>query len=111
VSGNVYNGWGYTSSISADPATIISGYFIKRGFVRVPEIKQATEKQTIVVNYSETGRRPNGLGSSLEVTIQLLSAETNEIICVVVGEGFGETEADDIHNAIDRCMVKVFSEE
>ena len=110
VSGGVYNGWGYTSSSSADPATIISGHFIKRGFIRVPEIKSATESQTIVVNYSETGRRPNGLGSSLEITIQLLSAKTNELICVVVGEGYGDTEADDIKNAIDRCMNKIFSE-
>lgn len=110
VSGGVYNGWGYTSSMSADPATIISGYFIKRGYVRVPSIKPEIENETIVVNYSETGRRPNGLGSSLEVTIQLLSAKTNQIICVAVGEGYGETEADDINDAINRCMTKIFSE-
>ncbi len=108
VSGGVYNGWGYTSSLSADPATIISGHFIKRGFIRVPSVKPEIESETIVVNYSETGRRPNGLGSSLEVTIQLLSAKTNQVICVAIGEGYGETEADDINNAIDRCMTEIF---
>ena len=114
VTGGTYGGqygiYASTSTHSINPSDLISGYFLKRGYTRLPELNPELADQTLIVNFGESGRRPVGLGYSIEVTIQLLSAKTNEIICVGVAEGKGETEADDVRIAINRCMDEIFSE-
>lgn len=96
-------------SKSTNPADVISGYLIKRGLVRLPEIKSELADKTMIINYGETGRRSTGLGGyTIEVTLQVLSAKTNEVVCVVIGEGQGETEADDIRIAINRCLEEMY---
>jgi hypothetical protein len=107
--GGQYGIYGSTSTHSINPSDIISGHFLKRGYTRLPDIKPELANQTLIVNFGESGRRTVGLGYSIEVTIQLLSAKTNEVICVGVAEGKGETEADDVRIAIDRCMNEIFS--
>jgi hypothetical protein len=57
------------------------------------------------VNYGESGKRDRGLGYTIEVTIQFISAKTHTQICSCTAEGQGETEADDIRQAITRCFV------
>lgn len=113
VTGGTYGGrygiYGSTSTHSINPSDVISGHFIKRGFTRLPELNPELLEQTLIVNFGETGRRAAGLGYTIEVTIQLLSAKTNEVICVGVAEGQGETEADDVRIAINRCMDEIFS--
>ena len=113
VTGGTYGGWygiyGSTSTHSINPSDVISGHFLKRGYTRLPEIRPELADQTLIVNFGESGRRSAGLGYTIEVTIQLLSAKTNEVICVGVAEGQGETEADDVRIAIDRCMNEIFS--
>ena len=110
VVGGTYGGYGGTESKSTNPADVISGHFLKRGFVRLPEINPELEDETLIVNYGETGRRSVGIGGyTIEITIQLLSAKTNEVICMGVAEGCGDTEADDIRIAINRCMESIFS--
>ena len=113
VTGGRYGGrygiYGSTSTHSINPSDIISGHFLKRGYTRLPEINPELADQTLIVNFGESGRRSSGLGYTIEVTTQLLSAKTNEIICVGVAEGQGETEADDVRIAIDRCMNEIFS--
>ncbi len=100
---------GTTSSHSINPADLICGHFLKRGYTRLPELKPDLAKETIIVNYGETGRRNTGWGSyTIEVTVQLLSAESSEVICVGTAEGRGETEADDVRIAINRCMDTIF---
>ena len=107
--GNVYGIYGGTSSHSINPTDLICGHFLKRGFTRLPELKPEFLEQTIVVNFGETGRRNTGWGSyTIEVTIQLLSAQSSEVICIGTAEGRGETEADDVRIAINRCMDKIF---
>ena len=109
VSGGSYGFIGSVSSTSINPADLICGHFIKRGFTRLPELKPEFAEQTIIVNYGESGRRNTGWGSyTIEVTIQLLSAKTTEVICVGTAEGRGRTEADDVRIAINRCMDKIF---
>lgn len=109
--GTMYGVYGATSSHSINPTDLISGHFLKRGYTRLPELKPEFAEQTIVVNYGETGRRNTGWGSyTIEITIQLLSAKTSEVLCVGTAEGRGETEADDVRIAIDRCMSKIFEE-
>jgi hypothetical protein len=56
------------------------------------------------VNYGESGKRYRRLGYTIEVTIQFVSAKNNNIVCSCTAEGQGETEADDIRQAISRCL-------
>ena len=106
--GNQYGVFGSTSSKSINPADVISGAFIKQGFVRLPEIDEDKKPQTIVVNYGESGRKSYGLAYSIEITIQLLDASTYEVICTTSAEGMGETESDDVRKAILKCLDAIF---
>lgn len=112
VGGYGYGGYGYGSfyqSKSTNPADVISGYLIKRGMVRLPEVKSDLLEKTMIINYSETGRRKTFLGGyTIEITLQVLSAKTNEVLCVITGEGQGSTEADDIRIAINRCLNEMY---
>lgn len=113
ASGGVYGGqngiYGATTTKSIVPSDVISGIFLKRGYTRVPELEPELLDQTIVVNYGESGRRNRGLGYTIEVTIQFISAKTHQKICSCTAEGQGETEADDIREAITRCMVPLLT--
>lgn len=107
--GNQYGVYGSTSSKSITPSDVIAGYFMKQGFVRIPEINETQKSQTIVVNYGESGRKNYGLGAySIEVTIQLLDATTYELICSSTAEGMGETETDDVRKATLKCLDAIF---
>ena len=107
--GNQYGVYGSTSSKSITPSDVIAGYFMKQGFVRIPEINETQKSQTIVVNFGESGRKNYGLGAySIEVTIQLLDATTDELICSSTAEGMGETETDDVRKATIKCLDAIF---
>lgn len=112
-SGGVYGGsdgvYGSSISKSTNPADVISGFLIKRGLIRLSEIKTDLAEKTMIINYGKTGRRPTGLGEyTIEITLQILSAKTSEVLCVVTGEGQGVTEADDIRIAINRCCEELY---
>lgn len=113
VTGGTYGGqygiYGSTSTHSINPTDVIAGHFLKRGYIRLPEINPGLADQTLIVNYGESGRRSTVWGYTIEVTIQILSAQTNEVVCVGVAEGQGKTEADDVRIAINRCMNEIFS--
>ena len=104
----VGNGLYGNTSKTINPSDVISGIFLKNGFIRLPELKPDLLDQTIVVNYGESGRRNKGLGYTIEVTIQILSAKTSEPICICTAEGQGETEADDVRIAINRALSPLF---
>ena len=106
--GNQYGVYGSTSTKSITPSDVIAGYFMKHGFVRIPEISEAKKAQTIVVNFGESGRVSYGLAYSIEVTIQLLDASTYDVICSSTAEGMGETEADDVRKATIKCLDAIF---
>lgn len=110
VYGNSYGVYGSSISRSTNPADIISGYLIKKGLIRLPELKSDLADNTMIINYGETGRRPKGLGYTIEITLQIISAKTSEVICLVTGEGMGETEADDIRIAINRCLDEMYKQ-
>lgn len=107
-SGGVY---GSTTSKSVNPSDVISGILLKNGFSQLPELKPELTDETLIVNYGESGRRNRGLGYTIEVTIQFLSAKTNTIVCSCTAEGQGETEADDIRQAITRCLTVLLPKE
>lgn len=93
---------------STNPADLITAYLINKGLVRIPEIKDELSDKTMIINYGETGRRRINSGSSTAVTLQIISAKTSEVLCIVTGEGRGQTEADDIRIAINRCLEELY---
>lgn len=108
VYGNQYGVYGAGKTRSINPSDVISGILIKQGYVRLPELNPQLLDETLIVNYGESGKRHVNLGTSLEVTIQFLSAKTNSIVCVCTAEGQGSTEADDIRKAINRALKPLF---
>ena len=109
VYGNQYGVYGGGETKSVNPADIITGTLIKKGYVKLTDILPEFLENTMIVNYGESGKRTVGIwGYTLEVTIQFISAKTKEVICVCTAEGIGSTEADDIRKAIDRCLSTVF---
>lgn len=107
VYGNQYGIYGGATK-STNPASVISGILFKNGFIQVNEIKPDKAEQTMVVSFGETGRRNVNLGYSIEVTIQFVSASTQNLICSCTAEGQGETEADDVRQAIERALKPLF---
>lgn len=112
-SGGVYGGqygvYGASTSKSVNPCDVISGILLKEGYTRLPELQPELLDKTMIVNYGESGRRNRGLGYTIEVTIQFISAKSNKQICSCTAEGQGETEADDIREAITRCLTGLLS--
>ena len=111
-SGASINGQYYSTSKSVNPRDVISGILAKQGFILIPELKNELASETLIINYGESGRRNTGLGSyTIEVTIQFVSSESSSLISSCTAEGRGETEADDIRQAITRCLNSLLSEE
>ncbi len=108
VYGNQYGVYGGITN-SINPATIISGILFKNGFIQVNEITPENAKETMIVNFGESGRRNVNLGYSIEVTIQFISADTQRPICTCTAEGQGSTEADDVRKAIQRALDPLFN--
>ena len=97
----------YSSSKTVNPSDVISGILMKEGLIPLSEIKQELADKTLIVNYGESGKRyiAGGLGGyTIEVTIKFISAKTYETIYSCTAEGQGATEADDIRQAITRCL-------
>lgn len=109
IYGGQYGAYGASTSKSVNPSDVISGILIKEGYIRLPELKQELLDETIIVNYGESGKRNRGLGYTIEVTIQFISAKSNTPLCSCTAEGQGETEADDIRQAITRCLSGILS--
>ena len=104
--GGQYGIYGSSTTKSVNPSDVIAGMLIKEGYIILSELSN----ETLIVNYGESGRRNRGLGYTIEVTIQFISAKTNEMICSCTAEGQGETEADDIRQAIRRALSSLFPE-
>lgn len=100
--------YGSTESKSVNPSDVIAGALIKKGFIIIPELSPELQNKTLIANYGESGRRKKGLGYTIEVTIQFISAKSYETVCSCTAEGQGSTEADDIRIAINRAMSALF---
>lgn len=108
VYGNQHGVFGSQSTKTANPADVIAGNLMKKGFIRIPTINQDIIEETMIVSYGESGRHGNLLGYSTEVTLQFLDAKTMDIIASTTAAGMGETESDDIKKAIIRCFKNLF---
>lgn len=107
--GGQYGIYGVTSSNSVSPSALIASYMMNRGYICVPEIKADISHSTIVINYGDGNMRYEGLGEhAIEVTLQFINAATNELICIVRADAIGDTDADAIKNATNKCLKEVF---
>lgn len=108
--GEVYGIYGSSMTKSVNPSDVIAGILIQKGYVILPELNPELAKETLIVNYGESGRRNRGFGYTIEITIQFISAYTHELFCSCTAEGQGSTEADDIRQAITRALDGLFAE-
>lgn len=108
VFGNAYGVYGSAVSKSINPSDVISGILMKNGFTLIPALNEELKDRTIIINYGESGRRNVLLGYTIEITLQIISADTLEVLCTTIAEGMGSTEADDIRIAITRAMEAIF---
>lgn len=107
VYGNQYAVYGSSSSKEMSPSNVIEGILLKRGLISTDTVTSENKDKTLIVKYGESGRRDvaGGLGGyTLEVTIAIITARTNEVVYSCVAEGQGSTEVDDIREAIHRCL-------
>ncbi|MCA0933256.1 hypothetical protein LCM02_12405 [Lutimonas saemankumensis] len=106
VYGNQYGTYGGSVSKEVNPGEVIEGILLKKGFTTMDQVRQDKVDKTLIVKYGESGKRSVslGLGYTLEVTIILIDANTYDTIYSCTAEGIGSTEADDIREAITRCL-------
>lgn len=106
--GNQFGVYGSTSSNSVSPSELIAGYLMNRGYIRLPEIKAEKAKQTMIVNYGDGNFREGIEGRAIEVTIQILDAEKNDVICICRADAIADTEAEAISRATEKCLNEIF---
>ena len=104
---NQFGVYDTTDTKSINPSDIISGVLLKQGYIIIPHLNSELFNDTLIVNYGESGRRNRGLGYTIEVTIQFISAKTNELIYSCTAEGQGSKETDDIRIAINRALSSI----
>lgn len=93
-----------TMSLTSGSGMTYAGQYIST----TKTINPSLNDQTLFLNYGESGKRSTGLGGyALEVTIQFISASTSTLVASCTAEGQGSTEADDIREAIHRCMAEL----
>jgi hypothetical protein len=102
-------GGSYGQQKSVNPSDVITGFLVKRGFIKVLNTDNVSNK-TVIVNYGESGKRNVDIfgAYTIEVTIQFVDSKTNTLVSTCVAEGIGSTEADDIRKAITRCLESIF---
>lgn len=87
------------------PSGLIEGLLLKKGIVRIPASEPKFAPQLLIAKYGVSGKRELGRGAyTQEVTINLLDANSYAPIFTCSAEGFGQTEVDDIRDAIIRCL-------
>ena len=81
---------------------------MKKGFIIVSSpTSHSHTARILAVNYGQSGKRELGLlgDMALEVSIQMLDAQTKEPVYICTAEGQGDTESDSIAEAIERCLA------
>lgn len=104
------NGYGgYAMSQQTNPSLAIEGFLLKRGIVRAPSGAATPLDKTIVVRWGISGKRSVslGLGYTQEVSIAFLDAQSLQTVFSCTAEGIGSTEADDIREAVGRCLAQI----
>ena len=105
------NTYGSTTSSSVNPADLIAGYLMGRGYVRVPEVKKEDAAQTMVINYGDGNMREGAFFDqrAAEVTIQILNGQTNALVVVCKAEEKSNNEAKATRLAIEKALNEIFN--
>ena len=97
---------------TTNPADMMSGYLMQKGFTILPQLDQNKLSETMVLNYGETGHRSVGflwLFDATSIIIQFRDAATNELVASAEAEDYGSTEADNIRYAIREALDAIFA--
>ena len=98
---------------TTNPADMMSGYLMQKGFSILPQLDQNKLSETLVVSYGETGHRSVGflwLFDATSIIIQFRDAQTNDLIATAESEDYGSTEADNIRYAIRNALDAIFGQ-
>lgn len=115
ISGDSYSTSGYTKS--TNPANVIAGVLMEKGYVILPEIQDELKNNMMIVSFGEL---PSTTGLTIgksEVLLQFRDAITNELIASAKAEGTSKnewsfihpTEADGVKEAILRALNAIFA--
>ena len=97
---------------TTNPADMMSGYLMQKGFTILPQLDQNKLAETLVLSYGETGHRSVGflwLFDATSIIIQFRDAQTNDLIASAESEDYGSTEADNIRYAIREALDAIFA--
>lgn len=105
------NTYGSTTSNSVNPADLIAGFLMNRGYIRVPEVKKEDAAQTMVINYGDGNVREGWFFDmrAAEVTIQILNGQTNGLVCVCKAEEKSNNDAKATRMAIEKALNEIFN--
>ena len=98
---------------TTNPADLMSGYLMQKGFVILPQLDQNKLSETLVLSYGETGHRSVGflwLFDATSIIIQFRDAHTNEIVASAEAEDYGSSEADNIRYALTSALDAIFGQ-
>jgi hypothetical protein len=96
---------------TTNPADMMSGYLMQKGFIVLPQLDQTKLAETLVLSYGETDHRDVGflwLFDATSIIIQFRDAQTNDLIASAEAEDSGSTEADNIRYAIRKALDAIF---
>lgn len=97
---------------TTNPADMMSGYLMQKGFTILPQLDQNKLSETLVLHYGETGHRSVGflwLFDATSIIIQFRDAQTNDLVASAESEDYGSTEADNIRYAIRNALDAIFA--
>ena len=97
---------------TVNPADMMSGYLMQKGFTILPQLDQNKLSETMVLSYGETGHRSVGflwLSDATSIIVQFRDAATNELVASAEAEDYGSTEADNIRYAIREALDAIFA--
>ena len=97
---------------TTNPADMMSGYLMQKGFVVLPQLDQNKLEETLVLSYGETGHGSAGflwLYTTTSIIIQFRDAKTNDLIASAEAEDWGSTEADNVRYALRGALDAIFA--
>ena len=98
---------------TSNPADIMSGYLMQKGFAILPQLDDSKLAETLVLSYGETGHRSVGflwLFDATSIILQFRDAQTNDLVASAEAEDYGSTEADNIRFAIRGALDAIFAQ-
>ena len=93
-----------------NPAELIAGDLMKRGYTILPSISPELVEKTLIVSYGYTGRRQLSAFSYAScIIIQMRDAKTHNMVATCEAEGCGEDETADILQAITTALDNIYT--